>query len=140
MRSAILLLSLLGASSTWAASDGACQLRPPITGYCMVTHPGNCWLYEQQASTHLPSISVPSTTCCLAPPLAPPAVLCQTYVVQSGDTVWGIASKFGVLQDDLVAALTQCIGFTAGGTLAVGQKICLPGYVPACDSVIDSGK
>ncbi|KAL4424132.1 hypothetical protein ABPG75_001433 [Micractinium tetrahymenae] len=62
--------------------------------------------------------------------------ICQTYVVQSGDSLYGISNKFGIQMDDLQAALQQCVGYT--GTLQVGQKICLTGWVPACDYVIDS--
>ncbi len=66
--------------------------------------------------------------------------LCTTYVVQSGDSLWSISNKFGVLQDDLVAALESCLsGWTSSTALQVGQRICLPGYVPACDYVINSG-
>lgn len=46
----------------------------------------------------------------------------------------------GVLQDDLVSALEECLpGWNSAVPLQVGQKICLPGYIPACDVVIDSG-
>ena len=50
--------------------------------------------------------------------------LCTTYVVQSGDSLWSISNKFGVLQDDLVAALESCLsGWTSSTALQVGQKI-----------------
>ena len=99
------------------------------------------------ASTHkragrppAPRTSGPCKSPASAPLAAPRAELCQTYVVQSGDSLWSIASQFGTQQDDLVAALEQCIGYTAGTALQIGQKICLPGYIPACDNVIDSGQ
>lgn len=57
--------------------------------------------------------------------------------MQSGDSVYSISNKLGVQMDDLQASLEQCVGFT--GTLQVGQKICLTGWVPACEYVIDSG-
>lgn len=80
----------------------------------------------------------PSASCPLPHPRAD--TLCTTYVVQSGDSLWSISNKFGVLQDDLVAALESCLsGWGSSTALQVGQKICLPGYVPACDYVIDSG-
>lgn len=69
----------------------------------------------------------------------PTAVLCQTHLVQSGDSVWSIAALYGVQQDDLLSVLQECVGYVPGSALAVGQKICLPGWVPACDYVIDSG-
>ncbi|PRW45585.1 peptidoglycan-binding [Chlorella sorokiniana] len=66
--------------------------------------------------------------------------LCTTYVVASGDSLWSIANKFAILQDDLEAALESCLsGWSTSTALQVGQKICLPGYVPACDYVVDSG-
>lgn len=77
-------------------------------------------------------------SCAFLPPVPIP-VLCQTYVVQSGDSLSSVAAKFGVNSDELAVSMSECVGYQPGAVLQVGQKICLTGYVPACDSVIDSG-
>ena len=45
-----------------------------------------------------------------------------TYIVQAGDTLWDIASRFNVNLDDLMAAN----GLT-DGNLVVGQEVIIPG-------------
>ncbi len=45
-----------------------------------------------------------------------------TYIVQSGDTLWDIASRFNVNLDDLMAA-----NDLEDGNLSVGQEIVIPG-------------
>ena len=74
---------------------------------------------------HLPPACGPA-------PCAPPDTLCATHVVQSGDSLWSISNQYGATTDELQAALAECLpGWNAGVALQVGQKICLPGYVPA---------
>lgn len=69
--------------------------------------------------------------------------VCQTYVVQAGDTVSTIAEKFGLRVTDLEAALADCdllvTGYKPGDFLQTSQRICLPGYVPACLNVQSAG-
>jgi LysM repeat protein len=47
----------------------------------------------------------------------------QTYVVQGGDTLWGIATSQGVAVGDLAAAN----GLSLGDLLYVGQELVIPG-------------
>eukprot|EP00887_Chlorella_sp_A99_P006876 scaffold2.g6876.t1 len=67
------------------------------------------------------------------------ATLCRSYVIKNGDSLWSIANANGVLQDDLLTALEQCIGFTSTTMLQVGQQICLPPWQPSCAYVANSG-
>ncbi|GAB4813460.1 hypothetical protein N2152v2_000506 [Parachlorella kessleri] len=70
------------------------------------------------------------------------APLCQTYKVQPGDSVWGIAKSHGLLQTDLTDALAQCLpgGYVDGQTvLQAGEEVCLPPYFPDCQYVSNSG-
>lgn len=106
--------------------------------------PGALGEGEKQAQTpaatllhRLPLNRWSLTGCPFAPPAAP---LCQTYVVKSGDSVWGIANDLGILASDLTAALSQCISYVDGQTvLQLGQCVCLPPYYPACQYVSSSG-
>lgn len=66
--------------------------------------------------------------------------VCDTYVVQAGDTIGAIASMFGVQLSALEEAQTQCnSGYTAGGLLQFQQTLCLPPYYPACLNVKTAG-
>ena len=68
------------------------------------------------------------------PPLAPevdPVTGNTTYVVVSGDTLGGIASRFGISLDELLAAS----GLTADSTLQVGQEIQVPAGGSAVEEV-----
>jgi N-acetylmuramoyl-L-alanine amidase len=63
------------------------------------------------------------TTATAAPPPAPTATAGpRVYVVQSGDTLSGIAEKFGVSVDAIVAAN----GLSSPDDLAEGQKLSIP--------------
>ena len=45
-----------------------------------------------------------------------------TYIVQAGDTLWDIASRFNVNLDDLMATNNL-----EDGNLVVGQEVIIPG-------------
>ncbi|MGB7757340.1 MAG: LysM peptidoglycan-binding domain-containing protein [Salinisphaera sp.] len=64
---------------------------------------------------------------------APPAEPTQTYVVQSGDTLWHIANRYSVS----VASLKRANGSSVA-TLHPGQKIAIPGSAkpPAPSTVV----
>lgn len=136
MRALLLLAALLGASVAGASVE--CELH---SFGCFNANRGapDSLLARQHPHVTTGGASihqlVPAPTCPL--PHCHTADICQTYVVQSGDSLYSISNNFGVQMDDLQAAMQQCVGFT--GTLQVGQKICLTGWVPACDHVIDSG-
>ena len=49
-----------------------------------------------------------------------------TYVVQSGDTLSGIATKFGVTEDDIVASN----GLENRDQLFEGQELIIPATTP----------
>ncbi|PSC74436.1 domain precursor [Micractinium conductrix] len=67
--------------------------------------------------------------------------VCQTYVVQVGDTVSTIADKFNLTPQNLEDALTTCVrGYEPGSTfLQPSQRICLPGWKQECQFVADAG-
>lgn len=50
-----------------------------------------------------------------------------------------VAQAEGIDYDRLVAALAQCIGYTDGAILQVGQAVCLPPFTPSCKYVTTSG-
>lgn len=69
------------------------------------------------------------------------ASVCDTYIVEGGDTISSIASQFNVLESDLQDALTKCIrGYTPGVFLQPRQIICLPPWYDACANVVTADK
>ncbi|KAL4451493.1 hypothetical protein ABPG75_007155 [Micractinium tetrahymenae] len=65
------------------------------------------------------------------------ASVCDTYIVQAGDTISSIAAQFNVLESDLQDALTKCIrDYTPGVFLQPKQIICLPTWYDACANVV----
>lgn len=56
-------------------------------------------------------------------------------MVKPGDTALSVSEKYKVDYDEMVAALEQCVGYTEGSFLNVGQSICLPPYFPSCKFV-----
>jgi LysM repeat protein len=62
--------------------------------------------------------ALPSPT--VLPPTATPGV--QMYVVQDGDTLFGISRRFGVTPD----AILQANNLSDPNSLAVGQKLIIP--------------
>ena len=72
-------------------------------------------------STNSPTTSSPQPTQpATQSPSASPVV--RTYQVQSGDTLWGIARKFGVSAD----ALAKLNGITNANLIKVGQTLKIP--------------
>lgn len=57
------------------------------------------------------------------PAVQPARAATEIHVVQSGDTLWGIASTYGVTVSDLAAAN----GLSASDLLYVGQELVIPG-------------
>jgi LysM repeat protein len=74
------------------------------------------------SSTSSPATSSPQPT---QPATQSPTVspVIRTYQVQSGDTLWGIARKFGVSAD----ALAKLNGITNANLIKVGQTLKIPG-------------
>lgn len=66
--------------------------------------------------------------------------VCDTYTVQPGESAISIADKLQIDYDELLSALSSCIGFVEGSVLQIGQTICLPPYTPACRFVSSSGE
>jgi len=46
------------------------------------------------------------------------------YIVESGDSLWGIAARFGISMDDLAAKN----GITDPGQLSIGARLVIPGF------------
>ena len=67
-------------------------------------------------------------------PTFPP--LCQTYKVQPGDTPSTVAKNAKVDYEELILALQECIAYSPGDFLNVGQEVCLPPYVQGCKYVV----
>lgn len=69
------------------------------------------------------------------------AQVCQTYIVQAGDSIASISEQFSVTQGALEEALGKCIiGYAPGAFLQPSQTICLPTWYDACNFVSVSGE
>lgn len=86
-----------------------------------------------------PNIIIPGQIICI-PSSYPPVCTGKGYMVQSGDTLFLIAKRFGVPLNVLIAANPQ---IKNPDVLRPGQVICIPeSYPPACSGrlyVIQSG-
>jgi len=73
-------------------------------------------------------------------PTATPAPTAQTYIVQSGDTMSRIASRFGVTLDDLIAANRENI--PNPDQLDVGDEVIIPApsSAPVFPTAVPSGE
>lgn len=60
-------------------------------------------------------------------PTAPPEPSAQVYIVKSGDTIFGIATEFGLSPDELLAANPQ---ITDPDKIAIGDEITIPARAP----------
>jgi membrane-bound lytic murein transglycosylase D len=79
--------------------------------------------------TPTPAGAAPAATAPPAQPAAPaPATVAASggYVVQSGDTLYGIAARFGVSQETLM----QANGISDPTQIHVGQQLVIPGKTP----------
>ncbi len=76
---------------------------------------------SSRATPPTPTPAPASTARAAATPAA------STYVVQAGDTLWGVAKRFGVSRSAIAAAS----GIDADGWLKVGQRLTIPGTTAA---------
>jgi len=75
-------------------------------------------------SAPLPAVSVPTNagTAAASPKVAAPGTKPEYYVMQKGDTLYGIARKFNIPPKELIVANN----FTNPNVLPVGTKVRLP--------------
>ena len=77
-------------------------------------------LYRQLAADYMARLAISTA--------AVPAAADASYIVQAGDTMWGISRRFGTTLEQLVAANPQ---ISDPNLIYVGQEIFLPGTSPA---------
>ena len=83
-----------------------------------------CLSAEEPAALQAAAAPAPVQTATPAPESGPTVIVQQqTYVIQSGDTLYGIALSFGVTMEDLAAAN----GITDVDFISLGQELIIPG-------------
>jgi LysM repeat protein len=105
-------------------SEVAAATQAPAFQPTAVQQPVQSVPPASQAPSSQPSVQEPSA------PAAPAGS--TTYVVQEGDTLWDIASSFGVTVDAIIAANS----FANPEDLELGQEIVIP---PPSDNVSATG-
>ena len=115
-RRALIALALLGAGPLACGRGGDVAVAPPPTADVRPTT-----TVAPTTTTTVPPTTVPPTTTTLPPTTTTTAPPPQTYVVVAGDTLVGIADRFGVgaQQITLVNRLSDPRRLTVGQTLLI---------------------
>lgn len=117
------LLLALGLSGSWSQSPITAVASPTPTSR-LTPRPSSA-VGPSEVASPPPASEAPSATPVptIAPTPVPTATAAYTtYKVQSGDTLSGIASRFGTT----VKAITSLNGISASSTLRVGQVLKIP--------------